>query len=98
LRSPSLRIGCVDRIIETGSVGRATLGVVARTLSAAEADWESRVGFALSEGAFVREVIPGSPAAKAGVRELDVIERLGPHFAISARLARCAGGRSRRRA
>ena len=66
-------------MIRTGGVGRANLGVVATTLSATEADWETRAGFSLSEGAFVQRVLPDSPAAAAGVRALDVIERLGPH-------------------
>jgi S1-C subfamily serine protease len=68
-----------DMLISTGNVGRAVLGVEAATLPGATADWESRAGFALSEGAFVLSVVSDTPAAHVGLKEFDVIEKLGEY-------------------
>jgi S1-C subfamily serine protease len=52
----------------------AYLGVFSQPLNAAMKD---RLGIKADKGALVARVMPGSPAAKAGVAELDVVTRLG---------------------
>jgi S1-C subfamily serine protease len=52
----------------------AYLGVFTQPLNAAMKD---RLGIKADKGALVAHVMPGSPAAKAGVAELDVVTRVG---------------------
>lgn len=52
------------QLVETGEVRYAWLGVTTRTLTPRLAE---RFGFAADRGAAVQEVVPGSPAATAGL-------------------------------
>jgi S1-C subfamily serine protease len=52
----------------------AYLGVFTQPLKAAMKD---RLGIKVEKGALVARVMPGSPAAKAGLTELDVVTRIG---------------------
>jgi serine protease Do len=64
-------------LIADGKVERANLGLVAVSISRQIAGTETRARFSLAEGAFVESVQTDSPAAKAGIQPLDIIERLG---------------------
>ena len=60
----------MDQLIESGTVRRAKLGVTVQGISA---DMASSLGLASSQGALVSNVDDGSPAARAGLRQGDVI-------------------------
>jgi Do/DeqQ family serine protease len=60
----------MDQLIENGAVRRAKLGVTVQGISA---DMASSLGLASSQGALVSNVDDGSPAARAGLRQGDVI-------------------------
>lgn len=68
-----------EMLIKDGRVDRSELGLTAVSLSAATAGIDSRSGFAIERGAFVESVVPNSSAAKAGLRQFDIIERLGKY-------------------
>jgi len=53
---------------------RAFLGVQTQPLTT---DLRDRLGVSVEKGALVTSVLPGSPAAQAGIREEDVITQLG---------------------
>jgi serine protease Do len=55
-------------IVESGSVERGWLGVTMEDLTT-----EDRVMFGDSEGVYISAVLPGSPAARAGIKEGDII-------------------------
>ena len=59
-----------DQLVATGSVNRAYLGVVLQTMDAALRD---QFGVSIGEGTLVSEVRSGTPAARAGIEEGDVI-------------------------
>ena len=59
-----------DQIVRTGHVTRGYLGVTVQPLSAALAD---SFGLRTPHGALVSAVLPGTPAAKAGLKPGDVI-------------------------
>ena len=59
-----------DRLRENGRVVRGFLGVELGDLTP---DVAKKIGVESLEGAFVGRVNPGSPAAKAGIRPMDVI-------------------------
>jgi len=76
-------------IVESGSVVRGWLGVTMTDLTP-----EDRAMFGDSEGVFISDVLPGSPAAEAGLkdgdiiyafdgREIDSVNRLKNSIAIS---------------
>jgi S1-C subfamily serine protease len=65
--------------IEDGRVERSDLGLSAVSLTRATAGIDSRAGFAIAQGAFVESVEPNSSAAKAGLQQFDIIERLGDY-------------------
>ncbi len=76
-------------IVESGSVVRGWLGVTMTDLTP-----EDRAMFGDSEGVFISDVLPGSPAAEAGLkdgdiiyafdgREIDSVNRLRNSIAIS---------------
>jgi serine protease Do len=60
----------IEELISTGKVTHLWLGVHGGTLTQ---NLSQRLGIAAAEGIYVSEVIPGSPAAKAGIRPNDVI-------------------------
>ena len=59
-----------DQLIANGSVQRGYLGV---SIGPLQKDVASKLGIEGSKGALVSEIMPDSPAARAGVEELDVI-------------------------
>lgn len=63
----------VPMLIESGRVARGFLGV---NISDA-ADFAQAEGMPFEDGAFVENVEPNSPAARAGVRVYDVIRKVG---------------------
>jgi serine protease Do len=64
-------------LLKDGRVRYPYLGVNLRDVEGLEAAVKERLGGTLpSKGAFVAEVTPGSPAAKAGVKPGDVITKL----------------------
>ena len=63
-----------EPIIATGSVGRPLFGVTSVPVTEALAATNN---LPVQEGAFVREVLPDTPAADAGIRAGDIIVRLG---------------------
>jgi len=62
----------VEQLKTKGRVERGFLGVMVQDLTPALA---KELGLQISEGALITEVLPHSPAAKAGLREKDVIVR-----------------------
>lgn len=67
--------GLVQHLLATGKVERAYLGVMYISITPAVAD---ELGLPITQGAYVYEksgnaIVPGSPAAKAGIRNKDVI-------------------------
>lgn len=62
--------GIVRQIIETGTAERPYMGVDLVTLNSQIAD---EVGVSVSDGAFIRDVVPNGAAAAAGIQPGDVI-------------------------
>ncbi len=62
--------GIVRQIIETGTAERPYMGVDLVTLNSQIAD---EVGVPVSDGAFIRDVVPNGAAAAAGIQPGDVI-------------------------
>jgi serine protease Do len=60
----------VDELKRSGSITRGWLGVQIRSL---DEDFAQALGLPSTEGALVAEIIDGSPAAKAGVKQGDVV-------------------------
>ena len=60
----------MDQLIENGAVRRARLGV---TVQGITADMAASLGLPSAQGALISSVDPGSPAARAGIRQGDVI-------------------------
>ena len=60
----------VDDLIDFGSVKRAKLGV---SMSAITSEMAKEFGLKSFEGAYVHEVVPGSTAERAGIKQGDVI-------------------------
>jgi S1-C subfamily serine protease len=67
----SMVVTLVDQIIETGQVNPGYLGI-----SGGEIPPEAAEAFDVAQGALVQEVVPGSPAADAGLQPEDVITEL----------------------
>lgn len=65
-----IAMGVKDQIVRTGHVTRGYLGVTVQPLSGALAD---SFGLRSPQGALVSAVLPGTPAAKAGLKPGDVI-------------------------
>lgn len=64
----------VDQLLANGEVIRGTTGAVVSSLSPTRA---GDLGLDISRGAVVEDVMPGSPADRAGLRRSDVIIRFG---------------------
>ena len=64
----------IEDLLRFGEVRSAWIGAVTATLTPEES---RRLGLAAEKGALVTRVFPGSPAAAAGLRNGDVITRLG---------------------
>jgi len=62
----------VDQLIQHGKVDRGVLGVFVQDLTPALAD---AFNFSGKKGALITNVIPGSPAEKAGIQVQDVVDR-----------------------
>jgi S1-C subfamily serine protease len=60
----------VEQLLEDGSVSHAYLGISGATVDASVAD---RLDLEVEAGALVDEVVPGSPAADAGLRRRDIV-------------------------
>lgn len=67
-------MGVADEIIETGRATHPFLGVATATIDEATAE---RFGLPVSAGAYVQNVVSGSPAEAAGIRAGDIIVRIG---------------------
>ncbi len=65
----NMAVKVYNQIIKTGRVTRGSIGVRLRT----NAEPELFKAYGASEGAFVMAIEPGSPAAKAGLKEADII-------------------------
>lgn len=63
----------MDQIVATGSVTRGYLGL---TMQAVDKDLAQAFGLSRAEGALVAEIVPDSPAAKAGLKQGDIIIKL----------------------
>ncbi len=61
----------VDEFVSTGRISRAFLGVNYILLNLQQADANS-----LPQGAYIQEVVVGSPAERAGIKEGDVITKI----------------------
>ncbi len=82
------------QIVATGSAQHARLGVAVQDMTQPLAD---SFGLARPDGALVSQVAPGSPAAAAGLRVGDVIQRIDGQptvqaGALSARIAQAVPG------
>ncbi|MDI6713203.1 MAG: trypsin-like peptidase domain-containing protein [Anaerosomatales bacterium] len=67
-------MGVANEIIETGRATHPFLGVATATIDEATAE---RFGLPVSAGAYVQNVVSGSPAEEAGIRAGDIIVRIG---------------------
>jgi serine protease Do len=82
------------QIVATGSAQHARLGVAVQDMTQPLAD---SFGLARPDGALVSQVMPGSPAAAAGLRAGDVIQKIDGQptvqaGALSARIAQSVPG------
>jgi len=64
----------MQSLVTQGKVTRGFLGV---TIQNVDAKWAKYLGMEKPAGALVEEIVPGSPAAKAGLKEMDVILKVG---------------------
>jgi serine protease Do len=88
----AMRVG--QQIVATGSAQHARLGVAVQDMTQPLAD---SFGLARPDGALVSQVMAGSPAAAAGLRAGDVIQRIDGQptaqaGALSVRIARAVPG------
>lgn len=87
-----LAANVAQQIKETGSVQRGSLGVQVSNVTS-----EAVAGFDLpdTKGALVQEVLPGSPAQKAGIEPGDVIRAVdGAEIIASSELPPLVGGKA----
>ena len=66
----NLAKGVMKQLIESGSVQRGRIGVGGQDVTP---DLAKALGLSSTHGALVNQVVPGSPAAKAGIKAEDVI-------------------------
>ena len=71
-----------EQLIETGEVRRGWLGVRIQDLTA---DLAESFGLERTRGALVTEVMPGTPAEKAGVKRGDIVLEFDGHLIRSVR-------------
>ena len=67
-------LSLVDELIRSGKVNWPWIGVTVASVTPAVA---SQLGLAVEEGVLIREVSQGSPAERVGLKQNDVIVRLG---------------------
>ena len=72
----------IEQLIKTGSVKRAYLGVQIQPLST---DLATELGIGVRQGAVIRDVMPDSPAEKAGLKSGDVIRELNGQLVSGTR-------------
>jgi serine protease Do len=65
--------GVMDQLIKTGKVRRSQLGIAPKDV---DSDMAANLGLSEVRGIIVREVTPGSPAERAGIKRGDVITKL----------------------
>ncbi|HXG36458.1 MAG TPA: trypsin-like peptidase domain-containing protein [Dehalococcoidia bacterium] len=65
----------IDQLIQNGRVERAFLGV--RAIGNVNRALATSLGLAVEQGVMFQEVLPGTPAANAGLRPGDVIVKIG---------------------
>jgi len=70
----SLVANVMESLIETGTVERGYMGVHIQPLTSELAE---EFGIPDGRGALINDVVPGSPADKAGIRRGDVVVRVG---------------------
>lgn len=63
----------MEQLIKYGKVNRGIIGVMVQDLTPALADG---LGLSSVKGALVTHVLPGSPAAEAGIKAQDIIEKI----------------------
>lgn len=73
--------GIITQIVQYGKVERGQLGVEVQDIDAAMA---RDIGMKTSDGAIINQIIPGSPAERAGVQMGDVIIRLNNRIVNNA--------------
>lgn len=73
--------GVADQLIATGRVSRGALGVTVQDLTE---DLARAMGLNVTKGAVVSQVQPESAAAKAGIRERDVITAVNDESVLDA--------------
>ena len=82
----AIPINLVNRIVEdlqsSGHVTRAWLGVYVQALDATMA---KTLGMDVAKGALVQQVVEGSPAEDAGIKQLDVIVEFDGHSVENSR-------------
>ena len=85
----------MDQLIENGAVRRAKLGVTVQGLSA---DMASSLGLSVGAGALVSNVDEGLPAARAGIKQGDVITQYNgkPSWTATSCATRCRARRPAR--
>ncbi|MBI1391793.1 MAG: Do family serine endopeptidase [Alphaproteobacteria bacterium] len=86
--------GTVDQLIDNGSVTRGWLGVSLREL---DSTFAAAIGRQNTEGAFVEDVLEGTPAAKSGVKAGDLIlsingEKVADTIDLSRKISSYAPG------
>ncbi|WP_245706852.1 Do family serine endopeptidase [Thiothrix caldifontis] len=73
--------GVITQIIQYGSVERGQLGVEVQDI---DAEMARTFGMKPNEGAIINQILPGSPAEKAGIEAGDIITRLNSRNVQSA--------------
>ena len=68
--------GVMEQILKQGKVVRGRIGAVVSDISEDIAD---KFGYASHDGAFVQDVLPDGPAAKAGLEAGDIVTRFQGH-------------------
>lgn len=67
----------IEQVLEKGTVIRPMLGVLVTNLSPV---LSNRYNLDAKEGAFITSITPNGPAQRAGLKEVDIIEKVGSHL------------------